>query len=166
MKRRALLTGLFTAAATVAIADPAHARRRRRSMFRQRRSRGYQPTSYTANSVDPPVERTFSRRREARVERPVSPQSVYSETRSQDGTLTEKQVYKFREMYADGQSRQAMRSALGDPAEQYWDRDVWKIQRLGIDGKPSGEFGRFEAKYDWGNGGWDGATTKPPRAEW
>lgn len=159
MKRRALLAALFSLAGTVAIADPTHAWERRR-VRRIRRAYRYRPVSYSTNSSNP-----ISQQSRRRVEQP-SIETDYSDTRSADGTLTEEQVYRFREKYADGQSRQAMRSALGEPSAQYWDRDVWRIKRNGLDGKPSGEFGTFEASYEWGKGGWDGPTKTPPKANW
>lgn len=62
--------------------------------------------------------------------------------------ITETQVHDFRHEYAPGQSTKAMRSKLGAPAESYGDRDVWRIQRNGEDGKPSNKYGKLIATYD------------------
>lgn len=84
--------------------------------------------------------------------RPVAyrpPAVSYNQTRGNNGTLTEDNIYQFRQQFADGQSRQAMRSALGEPAEtRMWgSEEIYKIQRIGIDGKPTGKYGEFRVKY-------------------
>lgn len=127
--------------------------RYRRAMLSRSRQSYYRPTS--------------TRIQRSRLATQASRSQVnYATTRTNTGVLSEQNVYNFRRQFADGQSRQAMRSALGEPAEHTWNKDIWKIQRIGLDGKPSGEFGTFEASYDWGNGGWDGSTTNPPKANW
>lgn len=73
--------------------------------------------------------------------------SVYSATRGHHGTLSESNVHSFRREFASGQSMTALYSALGQPNNSRRDRDEWMIQRIGIDGRPTGQYGRFVAEY-------------------
>lgn len=93
-------------------------------------------------------------------QRRPDPGLTHDLTRSVDGALTERQVMRFRRLYADGQSRQALRSALGTPAQSEHGHDVWLIKRIEIDGKDHGRTGRFVAEYN------SDGTAKPVRAEW
>lgn len=127
----------------------------------------YRPLSFRTNPGRVVARsRVVGEIRAAQTSQPRNTQNLYAATRTNSGVLTEQNVYNFRQQFADGQSRKAMRSALGEPAETTPDKDVWKIQRIGLDGKPSGEMGTFEARYEWGNGGWDGSTVSPPTANW
>ncbi len=72
---------------------------------------------------------------------------IYSQTRGIHGTLSEASVHTFRREFADGQSVTGLYSALGRPNQSQRNRDVWMIQRVGIDGRPDGRYGRFIAEY-------------------
>lgn len=138
----------------------------RRAMLssRSRPRLSYNPVSFSSREQS---SRPRSRvAQQSQQQPPIAAATNYATTRTNSGVLSEQNVYNFRRQFADGQSRKAMRSALGEPAEHTWNKDVWKIERIGLDGKKSGEFGTFEATYDWGDGGWQGSTTNPPKANW
>lgn len=72
---------------------------------------------------------------------------LYSRTRGHHGTLSESNVHAFREEFVNGQSAKGLYSALGYPNQSRGNQDIWMIQRTGIDGRPSGQYGRFIAEY-------------------
>ena len=180
MKRRALLTGLFAIGATVALADPAQAirptrRGRMRGWWTRFRGEDRRPRISRRRSAEPRMERVSYtqpaqkpvRRDFAQYKERPAPPDPYAATRSVNGRLTEDQVHTFRRKYDQQQSRQAMRSALGDPAEHTWGKDRWRIQRTDIYGKPA-EDGWFEADYGLQAPlqGWEAKTVRPPKANW
>jgi hypothetical protein len=73
--------------------------------------------------------------------------------------LREEQVYSFRREYAYGQSSRAMYSRLGYPSRSEGNRDEWEVERLGLDGAPTGQRGKFIAEYN-------GDRAVSWRAEW
>lgn len=143
MKRWAVLLIPIAIIATMETAD---ARIRRRLRVRSARPRVEQRITYRPVSY-----------------RPANTRSLYADTRTETGTLSENNVYAFRKQFTDGQSRRAMWSALGQPKEQYLDRDVWYVQKTGLDGKPTQEYGRFVARYGYFKN-WDSPSVT--HAEW
>lgn len=143
---------------------------RARVSRRERRSLGYDPVSFSANSVRGVGQsRAVGKVTAARLQQ-AQPRSTavagvnYSSTRGSGGVLTEKNVYAFRQEFSQSQSRQAMRAALGEPDHHYLNKDVWKIKRVGLDGKPSSEYSTLTATYDGFS--LDSKTSDPPSANW
>ncbi len=183
MKRRLFLTSLFATAATIACSDPTQARSRRRGRRASRSSRrgtaartrtAYQPVSHTATrntgaSVVSEQPRRQPRRTDhqnAIATRPTAaPSDPYAQTRGRNGRLTEDNIHAFRSQFDGRQSRQAMRAALGEPAEHTLTGDRWRISQTDIYGKPA-EDGWFEADYGTFGVNWDSKTVRPPTAKW
>lgn len=180
MKRRLLLAGMLIIVGVVAVAESATSRRRWRDGTAVERMTGEGWGKYReamrAARRDRPVMRAARRDRPVYYQPTSTPQTYQSgasiqfqpnhrATRSNNGRLTERQVYTFRETYDQRQSRQAMRSALGEPAESTLTKDRWRIAQTDIYGKPA-EDGWFEADYGMTGINWDSQTVRPPTASW
>jgi len=143
VKRRALLAVLFGVGASVALADPAHARRRRGGWGR-RRSYGYGgggrrriARSHSGSSYRMASARSSS---QATSYRPVSTRSVaarpqqtptqqlpdWRQNRRTPGYMDKNEVATFT---LKNQSKQSLRKRYGQPMETDGNQDIWDIAR-------------------------------------
>lgn len=75
------------------------------------------------------------------------PRQDYAYTRGHNGTLTERNIYEYRQRFDYRQGRAAMDSALGLPAEWTDTSAKWRVQRTDERGQFAG-YGYLHAEYD------------------